>query len=304
MAAHDSIILANEFDSALLEYGEVKRLDNGGKVIYVNYNKRPLLLQTPECYAPFGLSCFQGEEGKPDAYSIDLSFRDMSTRDCLQHLHRMMTSIDEQNKAAAQQNAMAWMRKKAMSDELVGELYTPIIKRAKDKETGDFTDKFPATFKIKVPTAKDGSFRCSAFDTSHNPFDIKSTSLKGAKVKALVQCTGIWVAGAKFGMSWKLVQMQVVPRLQMDSYCMRSVKDHCIDDDEDDDNEIVALPPKRVAKSNESEPMSEDDTTTTEPVVEDEDEVEEEEEEEDEEEEEEEPQVVAPPKRRTKKASP
>ena len=244
MAAHDSIILANEFDSAHLEYGEVKRLDNGGKVIYVNYNKRPLLLQTPECYAPFGLSCFQGEDGKPDAYSIDLSFRDMSTRDCLKHLHAMMSSIDDNNKTAAQQNAMAWMRKKSMSDELVGELYTPIIKRAKDKETGDFTDKFPATFKIKVPSAKDGTFRCSAFDSSHNPLDIKNTNLKGAKIKALVQCTGIWVAGAKFGMSWKLVQMQVVPRLQSDSFCMRSVKEHCIDDDEGDD-EIVALPPKR-----------------------------------------------------------
>ena len=303
MAAHDSIILANEFDAALLEYGEVKRLDNGGKVIYVNYNKRPLLLQTPECYAPFGLSCFQGEDGKPDAYSIDLSFRDMSTRDCLKHLHAMMTSIDEHNKSAAQQNAMAWMRKKAMSDELVGELYTPIIKRAKDKETGDFTDKFPATFKIKIPSAKDGAFRCSAFDSSHNPLDIKNTNLKGAKVKALVQCTGIWVAGAKFGMSWKLVQMQVVPRLQADSFCMRSVKDHGIDD-EDGEDEIVALPPKRAAQppppvqqaamEEEDEDEEEDDEKVA-PMQDDD--------EEEEEEEEEEPQVVAPPKRRTKKAA-
>ena len=133
--------------------------------------------------------------------------------------------------------------------------------------------------------------------------DIKKTNLKGAKVKALVQCTGIWVAGAKFGMSWKLVQMQVVPRLQADSFCMRSVKDHGIDD-EDGEDEIVALPPKRNAQPPPIQAeMEDEDEDEDEEVPEEKAVPMQEDEKEEEEDEEEEPQVVAPPKRRTKKAA-
>jgi hypothetical protein len=33
--------------------------------------------------------------------------------------------------------------------------------------------------------------------------------VKGAQVTSLIQCTGLWFAGSKFGVSWKATQMRV-----------------------------------------------------------------------------------------------
>jgi hypothetical protein len=33
--------------------------------------------------------------------------------------------------------------------------------------------------------------------------------VKGAQITALIQCTGVWFAGSKFGLSWKAIQIRV-----------------------------------------------------------------------------------------------
>jgi hypothetical protein len=34
---------------------------------------------------------------------------------------------------------------------------------------------------------------------------------RGSKVSAIVQCSGVWIAGSKFGLTMKIVQMKVCP---------------------------------------------------------------------------------------------
>lgn len=290
----ENIMFANDFKIENVEYGEVKKLGDGAggknvaKMVPLYYNKKPLVLQTCEMYSPFGLNTFAGDDGKADTYSIDLSFRDMESRECLKELYNMMSALDERNVSeCVDVNSMEWLGKKKVSRDVVEALYTPVIKMAKDKETREPTDKYPATFKVKLPTTGNG-FKCTMFDANHNAIDIISTNLKGAKITALIQCTGIWLAGGKFGMTWKMVQLQAIPRIALDGFCLKPVAKHVIAESESEDSEVIDMLPIRK----ELEEVSKG----TEDVVDSEEE--DEEDEEDDDEEEETPKQVAVPKKR------
>ena len=41
--------------------------------------------------------------------------------------------------------------------------------------------------------------------------------VKGAKIKALLKCNGIWVSGSKFGCTWRAEQIQISVPIWMNS---------------------------------------------------------------------------------------
>lgn len=235
----DNIILPNDFDASKISYGAVKKLDNGGKSIYIKYAGEPLLLQLPEMSAPFGVSKWTGE-GKTK-FSLDLSFAGKENRKVLQTFFDNMTNLDKKFITDAIENSPTWFNKKYTSFEVVEALYTAMVKFAKDKTTGEVTDKYPATFKMSIPVAKDGSFDCEVFDAKCQPTSLAALEakggIKGARVTAIVQCLGIWIAGSKFGCSWKVVQMKVATRQTISGYALREIPDdkgHVASEKEDD----------------------------------------------------------------------
>lgn len=292
--ALNNILFAEELDMNLVRYGEVKKLENGGKMVYVYYNGQPLVLQPCECIAPFGLNVY-AEEGRAESYSIDLSFRDMEKRTELKALYDCFQNIDNKNIDEGTTQCMAWIRKKATRD-VTEMFYSPIIKRAKDKETGEFTDKYAATFKIKIPCVN-GRFTCDVYNTQREKVDIRELNMKGALITPIIQCTGIWLAGGKFGMTWKLVQMLVKPRASIQGFAIRDSKSHQIseadlDDDAAEPEEACVvrkkptLPPKETMVKDEDEEDEDDDSEDDGDSTVD-----------DEEEEEEEPKVIVPSKK-------
>jgi hypothetical protein len=57
---------------------------------------------------------------------------------------------------------------------------------------------------------------------------LKDVQTKGSKIVAIVKCNGIWIAGGKFGMSWKAEQLQIIPQSTITGYCIRMVSDEMI----------------------------------------------------------------------------
>lgn len=264
-----SIILPSEFDVSNLNYNDVKRLDNGGKVVYIGYNKRPLIMQTCECYAPFGVQSYSNDDGKSESYSIELSFKDMETRKTLKTLHKVLSEIDERNIEEGISHSTEWgLSKKKSSKEVIEALYTTIVKVPKEPE------KYPSTFKIKIPY-RNGNFACDVFDANQNMIDLRQVldgqQTKGSKITAMIQCTGIWMAGSKFGCSWKLVQMKCIMQAKMTGFCLRDVPDEDNDIEEDSNvEEPIVL--KKTANSeieeedDNEEEEEEDDDDDDEPV--------------------------------------
>lgn len=225
-----SITLAKDFDVSKLSYNDVRMLDNGGKVVYVSYDKAPLILQTPDMYAPFGMQKWTNDNR--DKYTLSLSFRGMDKRPSVQAFYDVLNTLDKKLVDDGFKNQQTWFRgRKYGSAEVLEALYTPLISHAKDKNTGEITDKFPATFKVTIPS-KDGSFTCEVYDDSRNIVpDLNALNTKGAKIGAIIQFMGLWFAGGKFGSSWRVVQMKVSPNQSIRGFAFKEDPDDKIDDE-------------------------------------------------------------------------
>ena len=236
-----NVTLPRDFDISNLAFGEMKRMDNGGKMVSVGYNGQPLILQTCECYAPFGVSCYQNDDGKAPSYALNLSFKNMDTRKSLQQLYEMFSSLDERNIQMGMENATTWLsqKKQPKTTDVIEALYTPTVIVAKD-------DRYPSTFKFKIPT-KNGRPACDVYDKNNQQIDLMefingdSNRTKGAKCTAIIQCTGIWLAGSKFGMSWKCVQLKCCVRENFNGFCIRAVPEDSIEGDDIDEDTVVGV---------------------------------------------------------------
>jgi hypothetical protein len=234
----ESIILPTDFDISKVSFGDVRVLDNGGKVVYVSYNKAPLIVQTPEMSAPFGLQNWQnpGDSKPSNKYTMDLSFKGMDGRKTLKAFHDMLNDLDNKLIEDGFKNQQSWFKgKKLASTDVVEALYTRMVKVARDKSTGEPTDKYPPTFKMNVPY-RDGKFACEVYDDKCALADLDKMTTKGSKVSAIIQCVGLWMAGGKYGCSWKVLQMKVTPSQAIRGFAFKEMHDDPVDVEEDLDD--------------------------------------------------------------------
>ena len=252
-----TITLPKEFDINNVSFSDVRMLDNGGKVVYVSYNNAPMILQTPQMVAPFGMSQWENEGKSNTKYTIDLSFKAMDKNPSMQAFYNALEEIDAKLVKDGFKHQQTWFKgKKYNSEEIVEALYTPLIRHAKDRQTGEITDKYPPTFKLTVPY-KDGKFTCEAFDDARNSVDIATVETKGSKVTAIIQCMGLWFAGGKFGSTWRIVQMKVVPNAAIRGYAFKEVAEDKLPDEDLEEN--VHADPKEVMDLAVGKPPTSDD---------------------------------------------
>jgi len=234
----DSIILPAQLDVKNIKYGNPRTLDNGGKMIYLSFNNAPIVLQTPEMIAPFGLSKWDNDKGESTStkYSLNLSFKGMDTRPVLKTFYDKMSELDEKLIDDGQINSFDWLKKKGVSRDVVKELYTKLVSYPVDKSTGEISTKYPPTFKLSIPW-KDGAFQCEVYDSKRKLVDLLSLETKGARVTAIIQCLGLWAIAGKFGCTWKVIQLKVVPPASIKGFAFKPDTDKAITDDTDDDTD-------------------------------------------------------------------
>jgi hypothetical protein len=190
-----------------ITFGSPKSLDNGGKIIGIYHESKPLIIQTPNMPTIFGINRYEGS----DKYTIDLSFKHRETNPDVESFMNMLSSLDEKLIKEGIVNSSAWFKRKTDSRDVIEALYTPITKYSKDKDTGEITNKYPPSTRLQVPH-RDGKIACDVYDTNKEIVDITDINTKGMYLTAIIQCNGIWVAGGKFGCNFKILQMKVEPR--------------------------------------------------------------------------------------------
>jgi hypothetical protein len=249
----DSIVLPSSLNVSNISYSAPRTLDNGGRVVYMNLNRSPIVIQTPEMVAPYGVSNWNDDGKGPDKYTLDLSFKGKEVRDKLNEFFEKMVALDKKLVHDGVDNSMTWLKKKIASADVVEALYTPIVKYAKDKTTGEITDKYPPSMKLKLPYVN-GVFQCEVYDTKRKQVNLKelidNNTLKGAKVTAIIQCQGLWVAGGKYGCSWKVLQMRVSPPQTIKGYAFKEIEDDKVEDSDIEDDNVQ---PARVANNADDE---------------------------------------------------
>jgi hypothetical protein len=220
------ISLPGNVDVSKITYGTPKALDNGGKMIYLYHDKKPLVIQIPSMMAPYGVSKWENDKGGPDKYNLDVAFTRMEENPVIKEFFDLMQNLDKKLVDDGLANSANWFKKKMSSRDVVEAIYTPLVKHARDKETGEITDKYPPTVRFQLPF-RDGKFQCEVYNNKREQININDVDMKRANVTAIVQCTGIWVAGGKYGCTFKALQMKV------DS-SRSKIEGYAFIDDEDD----------------------------------------------------------------------
>lgn len=220
-------ILPKDIQVNKLKYSDVKSLTNGSKTVYINYGSEKLTVQTPIMHLPYGIGDYndkskfaaagaktgkesEGDDDKLKKYDLSISFVGKDENPKVQAFHDKMIEIEKKIKDDAFNNRLAWFRDdfdgvKTFTDKM----FSPIIKLDKDKETGKVVGKYPPTMKLKLPfDNKTDEFTFDCHDMDKNELDFKAvmTKLKGAKAQLIIQLTGLWFAGGKYGCTWKVLR--------------------------------------------------------------------------------------------------
>lgn len=206
-----SICLPSEIDVNAVTFSPPRVLEKtGGKMIYVYHNKKPLVMQIPLMVAPYGLSAWPNDgSSAPTKYSLDVSFQGHETDAHIGGFLELVKAFDDYLVSQGKENSLNWFKTKYSSVDVVRALYTPMLKYSKG-ENGEISNKYPPTFKFQVPF-KDGQFMCETYNAQRELIDLNSVNTKRARVTAILQCNGIYVAGNKFSCTWKVLQMKINP---------------------------------------------------------------------------------------------
>jgi len=202
----NAIVFPKNFDINELAFDSVKKNAMGGNVVYLKYEGHPkIIMQTPVVAAPFGLSTYTDDKTGAVKYSLDISFRGMEEDPKVQLFHDKMSDFDNYLMDTAVSNSKEWFGKK-QSKEVVENFYRPLVKPSKDPS------KYAPTMKFKIMTKRDGTIDVDTYDSSRNKVSLQDVLAPGVKLQAIIEVGSVWfVNKTMFGISWKLVQVKVLP---------------------------------------------------------------------------------------------
>ena len=221
----------SEIEVSKIAFQPVKILDNGGKSVNLHFEGRNIMLETPSLNVPYGINVF--DKTSPPKFSVDLSFRGADDNVKIKELQEMLEAFDERMIDAGVENAGKWFKMANPNREVIKAFYTPVVKISRDASGAP--KPYPPTFKVnlrKKIAKKGGAAAPDPNDASVGAFEvqlynaaetdskgqisafatdatIESTLPKRSQVTAIIQCTGVWFAGGKFGTTWKAVQLRV-----------------------------------------------------------------------------------------------
>lgn len=213
--ANTGVYYPNEIDVSKVSYSELKQMGSGpARTCYINYNSGKLAIETPWLSSSFGIRQPAPEyrdEGAPPKYTIDFNLRGYRGEDPkVKELYDMLLQLQEKILNDACTYSMDWHKKQKMSTDVAEALFTPIVKFAKDKNTGEPTDMYPPTIKAKAQ-CWEGEWKCQAIQKGTGELvegDLSELVSGRINGRAIIECSSLWFAGGKFGTTWNLKMIE------------------------------------------------------------------------------------------------
>jgi hypothetical protein len=293
--ASDMVIPGASFNPASdMKYTKPKVNSVGGRSVgIVNSKTSTVLNLSSPLMLTWGVQSFTDDKSGKVSYDLALQFPNEgfetpATKKFLEN----MSAFEKKIKEDAITNSKEWFSKPKMTSDAVDALWTPILKYPKNKDTLEADTSRAPTIKVKLPFW-DGAWKeLELYDVDMKPVfpDPMNAALspqdliaKGSHIAVSIQCGGIWFANGKFGVTWKLFQAIVKPKMSLKGKCHIKLDeedktkivsqvvptdvdgDADGDDDhhdnvsaviEDDDEEPVAAVPVRAASASSSAPVA------------------------------------------------
>jgi hypothetical protein len=157
-----------------------------------------------------------------------------------------MYEIEKRIHEEAFANRVSWLQDDFDgSEKMVAKLFVPIIKIDKDPKTKQVVGKYPPTMKLKLPyDNRNDCFSFEAQDMDGEALDFKSvvSQLKGSKARLIIQLSGLWFAGGRYGCTWKVLRgmFEVAARKSIAQFIADSDDDADVEDNyEESDNDLA-----------------------------------------------------------------
>ncbi len=276
-----------------MKYTKPKVNSVGGRSVgIVNSKTSTVLNLSSPLMLTWGVQSFTDDKSGKVSYDLALQFPNEgfetpATKKFLEN----MSAFEKKIKEDAITNSKEWFSKPKMTSDAVEALWTPILKYPKNKDTLEADTSRAPTIKVKLPFW-DGAWKeLELYDVDMKPVfpDPMNAALspqdliaKGSHIAVSIQCGGIWFANGKFGVTWKLFQAIVKPKMSLKGKCHIKLDDEDKtkivsqvvptdvdgdadgDDDhhdnvsaviEDDDEEPVAAVPVRTASAPVAKPV-------------------------------------------------
>jgi hypothetical protein len=176
----------------------------------------PLVTQIGPLSLPYGMNVF--DKAGPIKYSMDLSLRNYQDDENVKAIYEMFSALDEWMIEQGVKNSKNWF-KADLKSEVVRAFYTPMVKVAKDADGNP--KPYPPTIKINLRKDRNNTDawevkvyeRVDGEARKVEGVPLEDLLIKGAQITTLIQCTSVWFAGSKFGLSWKAnqIRMEKVP---------------------------------------------------------------------------------------------
>lgn len=207
MAAFNNIPVTTFAADTDIKYQKIKTNSKGGKNVRCN-----LHTQTPRMPLAFDLSVNQNDDGR-DKYEISLNFKNQDEVEKVAKFRDMLKQIDEFNITWAAKNSVELFGEDLTTKrDIVEDRYNALLKMPRKVE-------YAPTVRVRLQTKIDSNApeyqlydkekkEMTFYDEETNALDL-SFMTRGTEVVLLIEYTGIWVVGKKFGAGWKLVQGKV-----------------------------------------------------------------------------------------------
>jgi len=250
--ASEMVIAGASFNPASdMKYTKPKVNSVGGRSVgIVNAKTSTVLNLSSPLMLTWGVQSFTDDKSGKVSYDLALQFPNEgfetpATKKFLEN----MSAFEKKIKEDAITNSKEWFSKPKMTSDAVDALWTPILKYPKNKDTLEADMTRAPTIKVKLPFW-DGAWKeLELYDTDMRPVfpDPMNPALspqdliaKGSHIAVSIQCGGIWFANGKFGVTWKLFQAIVKPKMSLKGKC------HIKLDDEDKTKIVSQVVPTDV----------------------------------------------------------
>lgn len=233
-----AIVSPSAVDVTKVSFSPVKLLESGGKQAYLNYDGRSLVMQIGTLSVPYGMSVY--DKAGPVKYSVELSLRGYDGENKkVQSIYNAFSALDEYMISQGVKNSKAWFKAELTRD-VIKAFYTPTLRFSKDADGN--VKPYPPTIKLALKQKND-KFDVAVYDDKKRPMSdipLEDVLVKGAQITTLIQCTGVWFAGSKYGLSWKAVQIRV-------DKLPESIRGFAFIEDGEGESSVVAVPTKKAA---------------------------------------------------------
>jgi hypothetical protein len=223
-----------------------------------NKTKSSLKLRFPLSLT-WGAQLYTDPSSGRESYSMSIQFPGDGYK--TPQTDKWLTNMTEMEDVVLTHVMANWKKlfnKPAPSKEAAEVLYTRSLKYSRDPNTGEVNTTKSPTMKVKLGYW-DNKFDCEIYNADGKMLFSQETHPnssplelipKASQTAVIVQCGGIWFAGGKFGVTWKLLQAVVKPKPSLKGRCLISLTQEdkavistqeIVADEEDHDSSVGGL---------------------------------------------------------------